>query len=270
LARRDHSLSPTMARGPPPASVASALGPSPVCVVSARSPALGMALGPLPVPRRRASAVARPAPAWRGLTMAPARRGAAAPAPAMALGPLPAARSPPPSPDVPGPARSPAPARPSSPVRGRAPGSACGSSAARRPCGPGAVPCARRCPAWPRCLRSARGCPTRSRSSRDAAGPGAWSWRPCAVWPRHGATSARAAAVPLRGVAPCPRLGPGVRAIRSRRVSVALRTRVLAWCAQCFGATRRALDATCSVMSRVTCSSTPGRARLPPCVFYAH
>jgi hypothetical protein len=188
----------------------------------------------------------------------------------MALGPLPAARSPPPSPDMPAPARSPALARPSSLARGRVPASARGSSTVRRPYGPGVVPYARRCPARPRCLRSTRCCPARSRGSRSAAGPGACSWRPYAAWPRHGVASARAAAVPLRGVAPCPRLGPGMRAIRSRRVSVALRARVLTWCAQCFGAARRALGATRSVLSRVTCSSTPRRARLPPRVFYAH
>jgi hypothetical protein len=67
-------------------------------------------------------------------------------------------------------------------------------------------------------------------------------------------------------------LGPGVRAARSRRVSAALRARVLAWCAWWFGTARRALGATRSILSRVACSSTPRRARLPlatclpPCI----
>jgi hypothetical protein len=52
--------------------------------------------------------------------------------------------------------------------------------------------------------------------------PGA---RPCAARPRPGAALARVAAVPLRCVPPCPWLGLGVRAIRSRRVSAALRAR---------------------------------------------
>jgi hypothetical protein len=92
--------------------------------------------------------------------------------------------------------------------------------------------------------------------------------------------------LPLHGVAPAhrgpgparlrlARLGPGVCAARSRRVSAALRARVLAWCAQCFGAACRALGATRSVLSRVTCPSTPRRARLPlathlpPCILCA-
>jgi hypothetical protein len=79
--------------------------------------------------------------------------------------------------------------------------------------------------------------------------PGA-TWRPCAARPQPGAASAHAAAVPLCGAAPCPWLGPGVRAH--------------SWCAQCFGVARRALGATRSVLSWVTCSSTPCRARLPP------
>jgi hypothetical protein len=49
----------------------------------------------------------------------------------------------------------------------------------------------------------------------------------------------------------CPfvaRLGPGMRAARLRRVSAALRARVLAWCTRCFGTARL----------------PPRRARLPP------
>jgi hypothetical protein len=38
-------------------------------------------------------------------------------------------------------------------------------------------------------------------------------------------------------------LGPDVCAARSRRVSAALRTRVLAWSTQCFDTARRTLDA---------------------------
>jgi hypothetical protein len=88
--------------------------------------------------------------------MAPARRDATVPAPAMALGPLPTARSPPPGPDVPALACSPAPARLSSPACGRARAPACGSSAAWRPCGPGA---ARRGPAARLAPTPARGAP---------------------------------------------------------------------------------------------------------------
>jgi hypothetical protein len=76
------------------------------------------------------------------------------------------------------------------------------------------------------------------------------------AWPR-----ARPPAPPC--YAACARLGPSVCAARSRRVSSTLRARMLAWCAQCFGAARRALGATRSVPSRVTCSSTPRHARLP-------
>jgi hypothetical protein len=70
-------------------------------------------------------------------------------------------------------------------------------------------------------------------------------------------------------------LGPGVRAARSRRVSVALRARVLAWCARCFGMAHRALGMTHSFLSRVTCSSTPRLARLPlatclPPMYFMH
>jgi hypothetical protein len=56
--------------------------------------------------------------------------------------------------------------------------------------------------------------------------------------------------------AACARLGLGVCAARPWRVSVALRARVLVWCAQCFGAARRAFGATRSALPRATCSST--------------
>eukprot|EP00267_Zea_mays_P025980 XP_008653760.2 vegetative cell wall protein gp1 [Zea mays] len=80
---------------------------------------------------------------------------------------------------------------------------------------------------------------------------------PCATRPRHDATSARAAAVPLCGATPCPRLGPGVCATRSRHVGVALRARVLAWCAWRLGAVSRAHNTTRSALPRSR------RARLP-------
>jgi hypothetical protein len=83
--------------------------------------------------------------------------------------------------------------------------------------------------------------------------PGA-AWHPCAAWPRPGVASARAAAVPLRSAA---------HAWLVRGASARPCAHVLAWCAQCFGAARRALDTTRSVLSRVTCSSTPRRACLP-------
>jgi hypothetical protein len=98
--------------------------------------------------------------------------------------------------------------------------------------------------------------------ARSLPRPGV-AWYPYVARPRPGVASARAAAVPLHGVAPCPRLGPGVCATRSRHVSVALRAPMLAWCTQCFGAGRRVLGAPCSVLSRVTCPSTPRRACLP-------
>jgi hypothetical protein len=172
---------------------------------------------------------------------------------------------------------APCPGSPLPPAHSLARLGAAGHGARPRP-GPGsslrgapARPPARSWPSAPR--RRGPGVPARGLARAAPCPypcPGA-AWRPYAARPRPGAALARAAAVPLRGVAPCLWLGPGVCAIRSWRVSVALRVRVLTWCAQCFGAARRALGATRSVLSRVTCSSTPRRDRLPPAthVFYA-
>jgi hypothetical protein len=75
--------------------------------------------------------------------------------------------------------------------------------------------------------------------------------------------------VPLRGAAPCPRLGPGVCATRSRRVSAALCARRLAWCARRLGAVRRAHDVTRSALSRSRRAHVPLATCLPPPhVFY--
>jgi hypothetical protein len=74
--------------------------------------------------------------------------------------------------------------------------------------------------------------------------------------------------VPLRGAAPCPRLGPGVCATRSRRVSAALHARRLAWCARRLGAVRRAHDVTRSALSRSRRAHVPLATCLPPHVFY--
>jgi hypothetical protein len=61
-----------------------------------------------------------------------------------------------------------------------------------------------------------------------------------------------------------PRRYPAARRVRgSSAAHQRGLARVLMWCAQCFGAARRALGATRSVLSRVTCSSTPRRARPP-------
>jgi hypothetical protein len=127
---------------------------------------------------------------------------------------------------------------------------------------------------WPGSLRPR---PWRARGSAPSlrAVPPCAAWCPCAARPRPGVASAHAAAVPLRGAAPCPRLGPGVCATRSWCVSAALRVRAFAWCAQCFGVARRVLGATRSVLLRVTCPSTPRRVRLPlatclPPVYFMH
>jgi hypothetical protein len=87
-----------------------------------------------------------------------------------------------------------------------------------------------------------------------------------AVDPRRSPAACAARLAPTRPrclLATRARLGPSVCAARSWRVCAALRARVLACCAQCFGAARRVLGAMRSVLSRVTCSSTPRRARLP-------
>jgi hypothetical protein len=63
--------------------------------------------------------------------------------------------------------------------------------------------------------------------------------------------------------------GPGAAPLPARGACAALCSRVLAWCAQCFSAARRALNATRSILSRVTCPSTPSHPYTPR-VFYAH
>jgi hypothetical protein len=187
------------------------------------------------------------------------------------LGPYPAWLSPAPRRPCPGaavapPTRSPGPGAPElSPARRAAPPDLAQPAMARGLAPVPAPPCAAH-PPGP--LRGRGPCPASSRPRRARSRPGARApcpcpcpgaaWRPCAARPRPGATLARAAAVPLRGVAPCPWLGPGVHAIRSQCVSAALRARV-----QCFGAARRALGATRSILSHSR------RARLPPRVFYA-
>jgi hypothetical protein len=86
--------------------------------------------------------------------------------------------------------------------------------------------------------------PTARRAVWHAPPCAARPWRPCMAWPLRSAASTRAAAVPLRGAAPCPRLGPGMCGAHSRRVSAALRAR-------CLGAVRRALGATRSAPPRL-------------------
>jgi hypothetical protein len=122
-------------------------------------------------------------------------------------------------------------------------------------------------PARPPLPAHPRRCGPAARPSRRVLGT-ARSWFGV-VGPRCGpAACSRRVARHVHSSAPaCTRLvrgasaRPCARAACSRRVSAALRARVLACCAQCFGVARRALDATRSVLSRVTCSSTP--------VFYA-
>jgi hypothetical protein len=113
-------------------------------------------------------------------------------------------------------------------------------------------------------------------SPRPGAAQRPWSARPCPRRPplarpplparirglaRSAPGAARSAPARLRYLlaarsAARARLGPGVCAARSRRVSAALRER-------CFGAARHILGATRSVLTRVTCSSTPRLACLP-------
>jgi|UPI0002211227 hypothetical protein len=139
-------------------------------------------------------------------------RGAAQPA--LPRRPRPALAFCPPGPTSPAAARSPASAR-----RARA-----ASPAAQLPAPP----------------RSAPPCAAAAAARRGASAPthGARRARP---------TCARPPRVPRRGFELGQRaaraFGLGVCVTRSRRVSAALRTRVLAWCARCFGTTRRALDA---------------------------
>jgi hypothetical protein len=229
-------VSPSSSSPPPSSSpswslLAAALGPAqpwrarppPSCPPPCALPAVPRCVRPSPASPRslvRASAVARPGP-----TRALARLGTAVPARPRpgGLGVL-AAR-----PWLPG-SEWPRPVRPLS------------------------------CAAWPPALLGAFGVASaRSAWSWHAQlGPGAamaW-WRgpapalarhgPCAAWPRPGAASARAVAVPLRSAARA-QPGPGVCATRSRRVSAALRARarvvrVVLW-----------RDSPC-----------PRRARLPP------
>jgi hypothetical protein len=195
---------------------------------------------------------------WHGVAWSSARRAhgawpGARPARARCLGPRRGA--------------SPAQRALAPPRLGTVRGPACGRGAPRGAALPRLVPARRGPIALCPVPASARLSPLDAAPCPDAASP----WRgpgpalarrgPCAVWPRPGAASARAAAVPLRSTARA-RLGSGVCATRSRRVSAALRVRVLAWCAQCFGVARRAFGATRSALSRATCSSTPRRARL--------
>jgi hypothetical protein len=94
--------------------------------------------------------------------------------------------------------------------------------------------------------------PTPAPARATRGGPALAPWRaapcPCTAWPLRSAApaSARAAAVPLRGAAPCPLLGPSVCATRSWRVSAALRARarVVSW------QVRRALGMTRSASPR--------------------
>jgi hypothetical protein len=58
-----------------------------------------------------------------------------------------------------------------------------------------------------------------------------------------------------------------VCATRSRRVSAALRARVLAWCARCVGAARLALGAMRSALPRSRRARLPLATRLPPVYF---
>jgi hypothetical protein len=225
--------------------------------------------------------------------MAPVRRGAVAPA--ATLGPSRGvARSPPPSPVVPIPARSPpsaasparraAPAQPPRPARSFAPtplptrrrnALPCGSPPSPTPAhgvarrgGPGpargARPCSGALPApgspAPPCasLASVRpGCSPVPARSRCGA-PAAWRGRPPA-WPRcllatRSTTRAR--------------LGPGVRAIRLWHVSAALRACMLVWSAQCLGAARCALGATRSASPRSRRARLPLATRLPLTVYF--
>jgi hypothetical protein len=252
---------PAMARGSP---------------CSARRPPARPAV--VPGVRARSAARATPQPLPHGgPTMALARCGAAAMALARpgALGPrprlprrarfrhpgAPAARLPrllgPPVPARPSPARS---AR--SPVRPRRGGAPASSLARSTPI-----------PAWSATAWPGLGAPRRARPLGVLAlarrglelGP-ARSWR--ATWSSVGTRVVRRPSarprclLAARGAARA-QLGPGVRAARLRRVSVALRARMLVWCARCFGAARRALGATRSALSRAARSSTPRRARLP-------
>jgi hypothetical protein len=103
--------------------------------------------------------------------------------------------------------------------------------------------------------------------ARDGA---AWNARPCSRRPACPTPARRRLPLPLPGAA--PRCCPAARCVRDsapacarlvRGVSARPCVRVLAWCAQCFGVARHALGATRSVLSRVTCPSTPRHARLP-------
>jgi hypothetical protein len=215
-----------------------------------------MARGPASPPRR-----GFPRPASYPRPGAPARRPALTPAwlPPPGLGPVPASARPAlarPGPGAPWLPPSPRHAQlvpPPAPASAR--WRACSAPSHRRPAPcPGAHPHPAQPPhpSAPPCVASpARPC------SPPRCGP-------CAAQPRHGVASARAAAVPLRGEAPCLRLGPGVCTTRLRRVSAALRALVLAWCVRRLGAVRCAHDATRSALPHSRRARLPLATRLPP------
>jgi hypothetical protein len=143
--------------------------------------------------------------------------------------------------------------------------------------------CSRRvCPGWPRRgpPRPAVVAPVRGRvppacPARGRGGPVRHDRGYGAVGPRHSPTARAACSTPVHP--PLPSHGALARRVRGsapacvrlvRSASARPCARVLEWCAQCFGAAHRALGATRSVLSRVTCPSTPSHPSNPH-VFYA-